>query len=227
MKGLILKDLYGCRFQIIGALLIMMLPMLMFGLIGGGIATNNSPENRLPDIVSFLLFGTANYVSIVICSSFFLNTLKYDEVCGWTKLQRTMPLSGGQIVGGKIIGAALIVGILTIMSVGFNALCAFVFVIGYEPMIMIPVSLGLLEFVIMLPTIVLGYKFGSRAVNLMYIALLVVFSAGAIVVTAMFMSNDIGVSAMRVIVYAVLPVLTAAVTIICVKMGKKAVMVDI
>lgn len=227
MKGLILKDLYGCRFQIIGALLIMMLPMLMVCLAGGGMAVDNSREDSLLDLISFLLFGTANYVSIVICSSFYLNTLKYDETCGWTKMQRTMPLSGGQIVGGKLIGAAIIVGILTAMSVGFNAICAFVFEISLEPIIVMPVSLGLLEAVIMLPSIVVGYRFGAKSVNAVYISLLTVISVVTIAVVAMFMCKDIGIEVMRIIVYAIIPAITAAVAFICVKTGKRAVAVDI
>ena len=227
MKGLILKDIYGCRFQIIGALAIMLLPMLIFGLAGGGMAVDGRENDKLPEGISFILYGTANYVSIVICSSFYLNTLKYDETCGWTKIQRVMPLSGGQIIGGKFLGAALTVGILTLMSVVFNTLSAFVFEINYEPMIVIPICLGLLELVIMLPAVVVGYRFGSKTVTAVYISLLVMVSAVIIVVTVLFMNSHIGIRAMRLIVYGVIPAITAAVTVICVKIGKRAVMVDI
>lgn len=227
MRGLILKDLYGCRFQIIGAFLIMLLPMLIFGLAGGGMAVDGRENDKLPEGISFILYGTANYVSIVICSSFYLNTLKYDETCGWTKIQRAMPLSGGQIVGGKFLGAALTVGILTLMSVGFNALSAFVFEINYEPMIVIPICLGLLELVIMLPAVVVGYRFGSKTVSAVYILLLVIISAAVIAVTALFMNSHIEIRTIRLIVYTIVPALAAAVTFVCVKIGKKAAMVDI
>lgn len=229
MKGIVLKDIYGCRFQIIGALLIMMLPMLIIGLIGGGLAADDFSDvnDNIRQTISLLLYGTANYISIVICSSFYLNTLKYDEVCGWTKIQRTMPLTGGQIVGGKLVGGAIIVGILTVLSEGFNILCAYVFKIMWEPMLALPLSFGLLELTIMLPAIVMGYKFGAKTVNAVYITLLSVMSLVMIAVVFLFMGSDIDIKTMRLIVFVIMPVLTAAVTFVCVKLGKKAVMVDI
>lgn len=228
MKGLILKDIYGCRFQIIGGLAIMLLPMLMIALSGGAMAiSDEESDSQLAGSIGVILYGMLNYMSIVICSSFYLNTLSYDEASGWTKVQRAMPLTGGQIIGGKFLGAGAVVGALTVISVVFNAVSAPVFEMPMEPMITMPLCIGLAEIVTMLPTIVLGYKLGSKAVAWVYFAFLIPIAAGMVALTVAFFTGNISANALRVIAYAGLPVLTAAVAVLCFVTGKRAVMLDI
>lgn len=67
MKGLVLKDLFGVRFQVLGALALMLFPSLMLILMGGGMSTNERADITE---ISVLLYGIVNYVSITLCSSF-------------------------------------------------------------------------------------------------------------------------------------------------------------
>lgn len=228
MKGLILKDVYGCRFQIAGAFALMFLPMLIAFFMGGGLFVSNN-ENSDPTkvVVGMISYGVLNYMSIVICSSFYLNTLGYDEMSGWSKMQRAMPLTGGQIIGGKIIGAAAVVGSLTLISMGFDVFSAWVFEIPIEPMLAMPLCIGLTQMITLLPTIVLGYRFGAKSVTWVYFVIMIVIAAGIIALTAAFFVGDISADVLRIAAYVVFPVLAAAVIIACFITGKKAVTVDI
>lgn len=228
MKGLILKDVYGCRFQIIGGFAIMLIPMLLMALSGGGMAVSDKESgSQFIGSIGVILYGMINYMSIVICSSFYLNTLSYDEASGWTKVQRAMPLTGGQIIGGKFFGVGAVVGVLTVISVAFNAVSALVFEMPMEPMITMPLCIGLAEIVTMFPTIVLGYRLGSRVVSWVYFAFLIPIAAGMVALTVAFFTGNISANALRVIVYAGLPVLTVVVAVLCFVTGKRAVMLDI
>ena len=228
MKGLILKDVYGCRFQIAGAFALMFLPMLISFFMGGGLLVSN---NETPDptkmVVGMIAYGALNYMSIVICSSFYLNTLNYDEMSGWTKMQRAMPLTGGQIIGGKFLGAAAVVGSLTLISLGVDVFSAWVFETPFEPMIAMPLCIGIAQMITLLPTIVLGYRFGAKSVTWVYFVIMSVIAAGIIALTAAFFVGDISADVLRIAAYVVFPVLAAAVIIVCFITGKKAVTVDI
>lgn len=224
MKGLILKDVYGCRFQIAGGFALMMFPNIIMALSGGGMSVS---DGEGLGTISVLMYGMVNYMSIVVCSSFFLNTLTYDEASGWNKMQRAMPLSGRQIVGGKFLAAGAIVGLLTLISLVFNAISAVLFNMPAEPMLVMPLCIGLAEIVTLLPTIVLGYRFGARSVTWIYFVILIVIAAGIIALTMAFFMGDITVNALRIVAYAGVPALTAAVTVICCVTGNKAVTVDI
>lgn len=228
MKGLFLKDIYGCRFQIVGGFAIMLLPMLMIALSGGGMAISDEEgASQFAGSICVILYGMLNYMSIVICSSFYLNTLSYDEASGWTKIQRAMPLTGGQIIGGKFLGVGAVVGALTVISVAFNAVSALIFNMPAESMITMPLCIGLAEIVTMLPTIVLGYRLGSKAVLWVYFAFLIPIAAGMVALAAAFFTGNISANALRVIAYAGLPVLAAVVAVLCFVTGKRAVMLDI
>lgn len=228
MKGLILKDVYGCRFQIIGAFALMFLPMLISFFMGGGLLVSN---NETPDptkmVVGMIAYGVLNYMSIVICSSFYLNTLSYDETSGWSKMQRAMPITAGQIIGGKFLGAAAVVGSLTVISLGFDVFSAWVFETPLESMIAMPFCIGLAQIITLLPTIVLGYRFGAKSVTWVYFVIMIVIASGIIALTAAFFVGDISADVLRIAAYAVFPVLAAAVIIVCFITGKKAVTVDI
>lgn len=223
MKGLILKDVYGCRFQIAFGFAFMLLPMLMMALSGGGM----SVVGETPTQIVVFLFGMINYMSIVICSSFYLNTLAFDEASGWIKMQRAMPLSGGQIIGGKFLGVGAVVGSLTAISLAFNAASSIIFGIPIEPMLTMPLCVGLAEISTLLPTIVLGYRFGAKSMNWVYFIFLIAIAAGAIALSSAYIMGDIGDAAMRVIAYVGIPLFTAAVAVVCCVTGKKVVMVDI
>lgn len=228
MKGLILKDLYGCRFQIIGGFALMLFPMLITMLFGAGIVVADTQDpDPMQLMISIILYGTVNYMSIVVSSSFYINTLSYDEKSGWTKMQRAMPLTGGQIIGAKFLGTGAVVGSMTLISLGFNLFCAIVFRLPFEPMTAMPLCIGLAEFITLLPAMVLGYRFGAKSVAWVYFAVMAVMAAVLIVLTALFFIGDISANFLRITGYGVLPALAVIVTVICFFTGKRAVTVDI
>ena len=166
MKGLVLKDLFGVRFQVLGALALMLFPSLMLILMGGGMSTNERAD--LTEI-SVLLYGIVNYVSITLCSSFFVNTLGYDERSGWSKIQRTMPLSGGKIIGAKFLSMGLVLAALTSLSLIINVINALLFKIPLEPMITMPLCMCMVQAIALSPTFTLGYRFGAKTTSAAYI----------------------------------------------------------
>ena len=228
MKGLILKDVYGCRFQIVCGFAFMLLPMLMLILAGGGESLYNEGDQvEFMNNFKSALFGMVNYMSIVVCSSFYLNTLNYDEASGWTKMQRTMPVSGWQIIGGKFLGVGCAVGVLTLISIVFNFINAMIFDIPMEAMIAMPICFGLTEIVTLLPTIVLGYRFGAKSVTWVYFAIMLLMASGIITLVVLFFYDNNRVNLLRLGAYGVLPVLAVIVIVVCFFTGKRAVTVDI
>lgn len=228
MKGLILKDVYGCRFQIVGGFAVMLFPIMIMALAGGGMSVDDGDAAfEGLGTISVIIYGMINYMSIVVSSSFYLNTLNYDEASGWNKMQRAMPLTGRQIVGGKFLAAGAVVGLLTLISLVFNAISALLFNMPIEPMLAMPLCIALVEFVTLLPTIVLGYRFGARSVTWIYFVILIGIALGLIVLIMAFFMGDVTANALRIIAYAGVPALTAAVTVVCCVTGNKAVMVDI
>ncbi len=224
MKGLVLKDLFGVRFQVLGALALMLFPSLMLILMGGGMSTNERAD--LTEI-SVLLYGIVNYVSITLCSSFFVNTLGYDERSGWSKIQRTMPLSGGKIIGAKFLSMGLVLAALTSLSLIINVINALLFKIPLEPMITMPLCMCMVQAIALSPTFTLGYRFGAKTTSAAYIGFMVLLAAAMIAVVFMLFMGDIGITALRIISYAGLPALTAAVVAVSWVTGKRTVNVDI
>ncbi|MBD5129483.1 MAG: hypothetical protein HDT43_06115 [Ruminococcaceae bacterium] len=226
MKGLVLKDIFGVRFQMFGAVALMLLPSLMLILGGGGMAVAEGIEPP-PIELSVLLYGLVNYISITLCSSFLVNTLGFDERSGWAKMQRTMPVTGGEIIGAKFAAMGLILAMLTVMSLIVNIVCAQLFKIPLEPMIALPFVMCMVQAMSLSPTFTLGYRFGAKATTAAYICIMVLLAAAMAVIVFMVFAGDIGAAALRVIAYAVMPALTAAVVAVSWITGKRAVMVDI
>ena len=224
MKGLVLKDLFGVRFQVLGALALMLFPSLMLILMGGGMSTNERADITE---ISLLLYGIVNYVSITLCSSFFVNTLGYDERSGWSKIQRTMPLSGGKIIGAKFLSMGLVLAALTSLSLIINVINALLFKIPLEPMITMPLGMCMVQAIALSPTFTLGYRFGAKTTSAAYIGFMVLLAAAMIAVVFMLFMGDIGITALRIISYAGLPALTAAVVAVSWVTGKRTVNVDI
>ena len=225
MKGLVLKDLFGVRFQMLGALAIMLLPSVMLILGGGGMAADDGANDSIE--ITLLVYGIFNYISITLCSSFLVNTLGFDEQSGWTKMQRTMPITGGKIIGAKFAAMGLVLAILTLMSLVINVICAVIFNIPFEPMIALPVCMCMVQAIALSPTFTLGYRFGAKATTAAYICLMILLAAAMTAIVLMVFSGSIDAPALRVIGYAALPALTAAVVAVSWVTGKKAVMVDI
>lgn len=217
MKGLVLKDLYGVKFQIFGAFLIMLLPIviMVFG---------ERPAVGSMSGIAFLPNGLLNYVVITTCSSFLLNTLGFDERSGWAKTQRTMPLSGGKIIGAKFITMGLVLAALTLIFLAANVFGVFVHGLPPEPAVAVPVCLCMVQAMALSPTFALGYRFGARTTSAAYIGFVVALAAALIWLLLMIFGGDIGIAALRIIAYVGLPVLTAAVIAVSWVTGKRAAM---
>lgn len=223
MKGLILKDIYGVKFQIIGAAAVMVLPSLMLMMAGGGMAVDES----VPVGISLLIYGIVNYTSITLCSSFTVNTLGYDERSGWIKMQRAMPLTGGKIIGAKFAAMGLVLAAFTLISLVLNVIAARLFHIPLEPMLALPLCMCMVQTTALSPTIALGYRFGAKATSAAYICLMIVLAAAMIALVFAVFMGDIGITQLRIICYAGIPALTAAVVAVSWLTGKRAVTVDI
>lgn len=224
MKGLVLKDLFGVRFQMLGAVALMLFPSLMLMLMGGGMATDGAPQY---DEISVLVYGIVNYISITLCSSFMVNTLGFDERSGWSKMQRTMPLSGGKIIGAKFLAMGLVLAALTAVSLISNVICALLFGIPLEPKITMPLCMCMVQATALSPTFALGYRFGAKTTSAAYIGFMVLLAAALIWLTFMVFADNIEAPQLRIIAYVGLPVLTAAVVAASWVTGKRAVTVDI
>ena len=214
MKGLILKDLYGVKFQMIGAFLIMLLPIVI---------TTFGDKREMGAGIAIILNGMLNYVVITTCSSFLLNTLDYDERSGWSKMQRGMPLSGGKIIGAKLCAMGLVLASLTLIFLAANVIGVFVHGLPVEAAVAMPICLCMVQTIALSPTFALGYRFGSKATTAAYIGFEVILAAAMILLLFMIFGGDIGGTELRVIAYAGLPVLTAAVVAASWITGKKAV----
>ena len=224
MKGLVLKDIYSVRFQLFGGFALMLLPNIMLIISGGDLSGGEGGLNRF---LSVMIYGGMNYISITLCSSFLLNTLEFDEKSGWAKMQRAMPLSGGQIIGGKLIAMAIVLGIMTVSSLVCNLTGVIFFDRPVEPLIALPFIAGFLQTITLSLCFMAGYRFSSRITMLTYILTELVIAAGIIFLIIGMVTEKVSETAVRAITYAAIPVLTAAVTVICFISGKKGVMKDL
>ena len=221
MKGLILKDLYTVRFQIIVGLLIVLYPNLIIFFLGGGMGIGG--EDEMTGVISVLLFGLLNYTNICLFSSFVLNTLAADVNSGWAKLQRTFPVSGSEIVGAKLIASGVVVGLLTAMSLVFNLAAALLFGLDVEFMITVPLCIGFYQMTVLAPLFPLAMRIGVKCTEVIYIVTEIL----ALVIAAFLMIKLLGTSLeavlLRIIFYGGIPLLSAASCALSFRLGKKAV----
>lgn len=215
LKGLILKDIYTVRFQLIVSMLLMLIPDLVVSLA----ADSFGGSGDIGQIMTIFLFGAANLICICLFSSFILNTLNDDVNSGWCKIVRTMPVSSGQAVGAKFASSAVVVGITTAVSLIFNIVGIIVQGLPAEPLIMLPVCLAVFQMAVLSPVFPLAMKLGTRSTSLIYVFTLVILLSGA--VTALYLALISGNSLvlLRVIFYGGLPVLAAVSVILSYRAG--------
>lgn len=228
MKGLVLKDYYSVRFMLFGGIALMLLPNVMVAITGGNIG-NDDPDviGAMSEYIAVMIYGMMNYISITLFSSFILNTLESDEKSGWAKMQRVMPVTGGQIIGGKLVAMAVVLGILTVMSLICNISGVIFFNLPAEPLIAIPFIAALLQTITLSLCIIAGYRLGARYNTLIYIVTEVLIVACIVFLMIRTLNENVSITAIRLIIYAAIPVITAMVLIISFIYGKKAVMKDI
>lgn len=175
MKGLILKEFYSVRFQLIMCLLLFMLPNFFLILIG--ITYDPAGENVFDGELLTALAAMMSFISIVCCSSFMVNNISEDVSCGWIKLTGTMPVSARKISAAKIISAMLLIAGLTAISLAVNLIAASGKGCNTEIMIAAPICSGLFQIGVLAPVFPAALKFGSRTVTPLYFGFLLLFAA--------------------------------------------------
>ncbi len=227
MKGLILKDLYTIKTQIIVGSIICLYPAVIFHL---GLA-NMIGEMRNPHDESFLSFITLliSYCFIVPFSSFLLNTMKSDYESGWLKIQRTMPLNAGEAIGSKLLCTGIVIGFFTLFALIVNVILLIrapgVFIT--EIAIAGPVCIGLLQIIAIAPCFPLGMKLGIKKTEGLYLAFVILTGIILVIFGFAAFSNDISTATVRIICYGALPVVSALTVFISYKSGKNQIVKDL
>lgn len=215
MKGLILKDIYNVRIQILLGMVLLVLMYIVIWL-------SKFYNKEALGLIGVLDYGLINYLTITVCSTFLLNTLSDDIKSGWAKMQLTMPVSNKEIIGGKLIAAGITVIALMLFSLLCNIFGVLLYALPFEPMIMMPVIMALLQMAVLSAVTIIGYRLQGKVV-VVYIAVMLIVAGGAAAPVIGFLNYNISVSALRLIYYAVVPFLSVAVIIFCFIFGKKAV----
>ena len=227
MKGLILKDLYTIRLQIIVGSIICLYPAVLFHL---GLANMIGDMGRVHDepLLSFITL-LISYCFIVPFSSFLLNTMKSDYESGWLKIQRTMPLNAGEAIGSKLLCTGIIIGFFTLFALIVN-----VILLIREPRVFItevviagPICIGLLQIIAIAPCFPLGMKLGVKKTEGLYLAFVILTGIILVIFGFVAFSNDISTTAVRIICYGVLPAVATLVTFISYKAGKNQITKDL
>lgn len=227
MKGLILKDLYTIKTQIIVGAIICLYPAVMFHL---GLA-NMTAEMGNPNGEPLLSFITLliSYCFIVPFSSFLLNTMKSDYESGWLKIQRTMPVNAGETIGSKLLCTGIVIGIFTLFALIVN-----VILLIREPEVFItevviagPICIGLLQVIAIAPCFPLGMKIGVKKTDGLYLTFVILTAIILVIFGFAVFSNDISTLMVRIICYGVLPAAAVLVTFISYKAGKNQIAKDL
>ncbi len=215
MKGLILKDIYNVRIQImLGMALIILLYIVIW--------LSKFSNEEIEGLMGVLDYGLINYLTITVCSTFLLNTVSDDIKSGWAKMQLTMPVSDKEIIGGKLVATGIIVIALMLFSLLCNIFGIVIYALPPEPMIMMPVILALLQMAVLSAVTVIGYRLHGR-VMAVYIAIMLITAGITAAPVIGFLTYKISALAMRLIFYFAVSPLSLAVIIISFAVGKKAV----
>lgn len=209
MKGLILKDIYGIRFQVIIGLLIMLFPNIMFFLAGGGL--NIGTEGTVDNIIGIMMYGIMNILNIMLFSSSILNTLKDDAANGWAKYQLTMPVTKEQIVTAKLVSTLINIGTLVLLSMIFNLIAVFLFKMPLELMLTMPICIGVIQLIALLPAFPISMRLSPNVANVLYTCFMCIVLIAAIVVVTLMLDNTLPMFIMRIVFYAVIPVIAVVV----------------
>lgn len=229
MKGLILKDLYTIRTQVIVGAIICLCPVVLFIFgVGDFVSDTLKLGNDLGSVMCSFLTLLISYIVIVPFSSFSLNAMKSDYECGWLKIQRTMPLNAGEAIGAKLLSTGIVIGFFTFLSLIFNIILIIRDpLIITELVIMGPVCIGMLQMIAIAPCFPLGMKLGIKNTDGLYLTFVIITAIILVVVGFGAFSNDISGTALRIICYAVLPIVTAVTTFISYKAGKNQIAKDL
>ena len=227
MKGLILKDLYTIKTQIIVGAIICLYPAVFFHLGLANMTAEMGNPNGEP-LLSFIVL-LISYVFIVPFSSFLLNTMKSDYESGWLKIQRTMPVNAGETIGSKLICTGIVIGIFSLFALIVN-----VILLIREPEVFItevviagPICIGFLQVIAIAPCFPLGMKIGVKKTDGLYLTFVILTAIILVIFGFAAFSNELSTATIRIICYGVLPAAAALVTFISYKAGKNQIAKDL
>lgn len=217
MKGLILKDFYLIRFQLI----ITSIGALMIAYMCYSFAPDTGLTSAMGDVGRIMIPAMFDYIIIVIGSSFFINTISEDFISGWIKQQRTLPIANRQAVGAKLIATYILIGGLALFSLAFNLLFWFSYGGTLEIMIAIPLCVGLIQVIALSPVFPLGQRYGLKTANTVYLLGEILLAVAAMFSMFPALSGDIPIITMRIVFYGALPILAGAVAAVSFFCGSK------
>ncbi len=221
MKGIILKDIYSIRSQLVMAMLIMFIPSAAMWLAGGGMSAGAQSGAAL------VVYMLMNYISITVFTSFSLNTLSYDINSGWVKMERTCPVSGGGIIMGKLIVTLIVIGVITAVSLLFNLISIPIFGMETEFMIAIPLCCACLQVIALSPSFPLAMKIGTKYTEVIYLGFEIILACGIALFAFAAFGGNLPAALIRVLIYAGLPALAVVVFVLSYQTGKKQCLADI
>ena len=201
MKGLVLKDIYTVRFQVAAALMIMLFPNIVALFLDSG---SNMPK-QMSDLIMLFIHGSLNFINICIFSSFVLNTLEDDVNSGWHDIVSTFPVSRRVITGAKLVSSGMIVALLTVVSLVFNVIACIKNGLPAEPMIAVPICIGVIQMGVLCPVFPLARRFGTKRAGAIYLALEIIITIAAVVLMAVLLDSGNASVLMRVVFYAAAP----------------------
>lgn len=193
--------------------------MYMLSSLTSDVSVTISPDAEFLYGIKTLML---NYCTIVLFSSFHINTLESDEKSGWAKLQRTMPLSGNTIVGSKLIGTAIVVGIFTLYCIIVNVVTSIGNDGSIEVSVMVPICVGLFQFAILCPVFPLSLKFGSKYANSLYLTIEIIMVIVMVVGTFIYLDEIMN----NALLYIACPVIAAVSASLSALSGKKLIQRD-
>ena len=218
MKGLILKDLYSVKYQIILGALLGIFPAFMLFCMTLGYASGDGKEGG-EWFVTFC-YALLNYCTVTLCSSFCINTVCEDVSCGWVDIAGTMPLSVKKICAGKILSTFIVVFIMTVITSLPNIFALVMGVGTAEVLIAAPICAMLLQMTIMCPVFPFALKYGGNKASPFYICVLIVVVIGLMAgIMACFKSGTL--QSLRWVFYFGGPVLAAGSVILSLAGSRK------
>ncbi len=202
-------------------MLIMLVPTSMLWFAGGGMSADAQSG------AAVITYGLMNYILITIFTSFSLNTLSYDINSGWAKMEHTMPVSGNGIIMGKLLVMLIVIGVITAVSLLLNLISVPLFGMEPEFMITIPLCCACLQIIALSPTFPLAMKIGAKYAEAIYLGFEILLAGGIGLFALSVFGGNMSATLIRVLVYAGLPVLAAAVFALSYQTGKKQCLADI
>ncbi|MBQ8195502.1 MAG: ABC-2 transporter permease [Oscillospiraceae bacterium] len=225
MKGLVIKELYCTRFQLILALLLALPMNLLLLLAGGGMMAEFLGTTM--EIMAYVPYGITNFVTVSCFSSLILNTLKDDVSTGWATMQLTMPMSKSTIVSSKLLGCTVLVLILMLICYIQNVGALLLFGGSAEIMLMMPLVFGLMSLTSLYAAYPLALRFGTKLTDMLSALLIIAMTIVLTVVIFIIGDNGIPVYALRLVFYVAIPALTALSAFISHKTAQKLLVVNI